>query len=175
MSITRNSVLGFVCLLVLVMLGAGILALHPWRGRTEPLGESPLITYESTSTPDPTVRQFLEGDFELIKDVKFLPRPVQQAFTETGGSRLVLVNPGQRFEATDVIRDTSLPRKRLIFAGVSGNKCFVHYEQGGLGHSFLVSFFELTSVDSMRPIWQGHCGPAKNLSDLRLQVDRGCR
>ena len=175
MSITRKSVLGFVCLLVLVMLGAGILASHPWRDRTEPLGDSPLISYESTSAPGPKVRQFLEGDFAVIRDTKSLPQPVRQAFTEAGGSRLVLANPTQRFEATDVIRDTSLPRKRLIFAGVSGNKCFVHYEQGGLGHSFLVSFFELTSVDSMRPIWQGHCGPAKNLSDLRLQVDRGCR
>jgi hypothetical protein len=172
---TRKSALGIVCLLLLVMLGAGILASHPWRDSTEPLGESPLITYESTSAPDPTVRQFLEGDFALIRDVKSLPRPVRQAFTEAGGSRLVLADPGQRFEATDVIRDTSLPRKRLIFAGVSGNKCFVHYEQGGLGHYFLVSFFELTSVDRMRPIWRGYCGPARDLSDLRLQVDRGCR
>ncbi len=172
-SITRKSALVIVCLLLLVMLGT--LAFHPWRGSTEPLGESPLISYESTSAPDPTVRQFLEGDFALIKDVNSLPHPVRQAFTEAGGSRLVMANPGQRFEATDFIRDTSLPRKRLIFAGVSGNKCFVHYEHGGLGHSFLVSFFELTSVDTMRPIWGGHCGPARDLSDLRLQVHRGCR
>ena len=77
-------------------------------------------------------------------------------------------------EATDFIVDNSLPRKRLILAGVSGSKCFVQYEQGGFGLSFQVAFFELTSPSTMRPLWLGYCGPAKDLADLRSQVKAGC-
>ena len=87
----------------------------------------------------------------------------------------MMANPGQRFEATDVIRDESLPRKRLIFAGISGNKCFVHYEQGGLGLSYPVAFFELTSSQGMTPIWRGGCGKAKDLDQLRSLLNQGCK
>ena len=103
-----------------------------------------------------------------------IPRPVLRVFTEVGGSRPVMANPGKRFEATDVIRDESIPRKRLIFAGVAANKCFVLYEQGGLGHLFLVDFFELTSGDEVHPLWRGHCGPAADIRDLRSHIDSGC-
>ena len=53
-----------------------------------------------------------------------------------------MANPGKHFIEGDVIYDSSVPRERLIFAGVSGEKCFVHYEQGGRGHMYLVVFFE---------------------------------
>jgi hypothetical protein len=79
-----------------------------------------------------------------------------------------MANPDQKFEATDVIQDASVPRKRLIFAGVADNKCFVHYEQGGRAHSYVVEFFGATSTENMKPLWRGHCrAPAANIQDLR--------
>jgi hypothetical protein len=82
-------------------------------------------------------------------------------------------NPGKRFEATDNILDASVPGIRLIFAGSRDNKCFVHYEQGGLSHSHLLAFFTLTS-DKMKPLWQGYCdGPAANIQELRSKVVNG--
>ncbi len=171
---SRNRVVGIVVLLTLMISLGGLLALRAGIGNRKPLGEGQLIQFESTSTPDDTVRHFLDGDFELIKNVASLPRPILKAFTEVGGSRPVLANPGKRFEATDFIVDSSLPRKRLIFAGVSGSKCFIHYEQGGLGLSFRVAFFELTSWNTMRALWLGYCGPAKDIADLRSQVRAGC-
>src|SRR5436309_12102174 len=49
-----------------------------------------------------------------------------------------LAEPGQKWGATDVITDASLPRKRLIWAVVAGEYYVVHYERGGRGHSFHV-------------------------------------
>lgn len=158
--------------LLVLILSAAILVFRPWHKQGPPLG--PLISYESTSAVDANVRQFLAGDFLIIRDVRYLPLGVRQLFTEVGGTRVTMANPGEEFEATDVITDPSLPRKRLIFAGVSGRKCFVHYEQGGLGLSFLLALFEVNSQSQVNPLWLGHCGPAKNFDDLRLQVIRGC-
>jgi hypothetical protein len=107
---SRNRVVGIVVLLTLMSLLGGLLALRGGIGNRKPLGEGQLIHFESTSTPEDTVRQFLDGDFALIKNVESLPRPILKAYTEVGGSRPVLANPGKRFEATDFIVDNSLPR-----------------------------------------------------------------
>jgi hypothetical protein len=55
-----------------------------------------------------------------------------------------LADPGQEWQVTDVIMNPSLPRKRLIWAAVNGNRYVVHYEMGGIGHSFhvLVAVFK---------------------------------
>ena len=122
-------------------------------------------------------QRLLDGDFTIVKDVKALPRPVVESFTEQGGSRLLMANPGKRFEVGDFIVDSSVPRERLIFAGVLNAKCFVHYEQGGRGHSYVIAFFNVVATDSMNAIWRGYCtGPAANISDLRSRIISGnCR
>jgi hypothetical protein len=102
-------------------------------------------------------QQFLEGNFKIINRVGNLPQPVLQVFTEEGGSRFVMADPGKEFQATDVIYDGTLPRKRLILAGVQDDRCFVLYEQGGIGLSEILAFFKLTSKDSMEPLWSGYC------------------
>jgi hypothetical protein len=83
-----------------------------------------------------------------------------------------MANPGQRFNATDFIYDSSVPRKRLIFAGVSQDKCFIYYEQGGIGLSSLVALFKLKST-KIEPVWNGHCGGAKGIEGLRSEVAKG--
>jgi len=83
-----------------------------------------------------------------------------------------MANPGEKFNATDVIRDASVPRMRLIFAGISRNKCFVHYERGGIAHSYLIALFKL-GPNEFKPLWRGYCGASKNLADLRSNADNG--
>ena len=86
----------------------------------------------------------------------------------------MMADPGKDFRATDVIYDSSLPSKRLIFAGVSGDKCFVHYEQGGIGLSYVLALFKVTSKDHIKPIWRGYCGRrATNLEGLRSLLAGG--
>jgi hypothetical protein len=158
-------------LAVLLLIGV-IKIIQIWAGNASPLGEETLINFPAISPPG--TQQFLEGDFEIIKRVEALPRPVLLAFAEQGGSRLSIANPGEKFEPGDYILDASVPRKRLIFAGSSKNKCFVHYEQGGRAHSFVLAFFTLASAHEMKPVWQGYCDePVTNFQTLRSKFENG--
>ena len=58
-----------------------------------------------------------------------------------------LAEPGQKWEATDVIADPSLPRKRLIWAVVYDDRYVVHYERGGRAHSFHILVATLAKAD----------------------------
>jgi hypothetical protein len=74
-----------------------------------------------------------------------------------------LAEPGQKWEATDVITDASLPRKRLIWAAVSGEYYVVHYERGGRGHSFHVLVATLAKGESKpKVVWRGVGGKLKD-------------
>jgi hypothetical protein len=55
-----------------------------------------------------------------------------------------LADPGQKWNATDVITDPTLPGKRLIWAAVGGEYYVVHYERGGIAHTFHVLVATLT-------------------------------
>ncbi len=82
-----------------------------------------------------------------------------------GDDRGRLAEPGQKWEATDVITDASLPRKRLIWAAVSGQYYVVHYERGGRSHSFHVLVATLTSADQKpEVVWRGVGGRLKDYS-----------
>jgi hypothetical protein len=135
---------------------------------SKPLGEGPRAGLPAVFTESPWGR-FLDDNFKIVTDVNELPDPVQQAFVEQeGGLRPFMANPKEKFLAGDVIWDASLPRKRLIFAGVTDDKCFVHFEEGGRGLSYFVEFFGTTSKGKMKFLGQGHCpGPALNFQDLR--------
>ena len=47
-----------------------------------------------------------------------------------------VADPGQNWNATDAITDPTLPGKRLIWATVGSDYYVVHYERGGIDHSF---------------------------------------
>jgi hypothetical protein len=146
-----------------------------WKTADEPLGAPPRADSPKVEMTQSARERFLDADFKILKDVEALPQPVLQRFTENGGSRLLMANPGQKFNATDVIYDASIPRMRLIFAGVAGDDCFVYYEQGGIGLSFILAFYTLASKEKAQPLWRGYCEhePANNLQDLRSLVRSG--
>jgi hypothetical protein len=151
-----------------------IFVAYPKKSESPPLGNPPHVEFPVGEFDSTAAKQFLDGSFSLINDVRNLPAPVLRAFTEEGGSRLLMANPGQDFRVTDVIYDPTLPSERLILAGILGDKCFVHYEQGGIGHSYVVALFKVTSKDTMKPIWRGYCGGrATSLEDLRLWLANG--
>lgn len=164
-----------------VGVGTGILLIAGWlvvarlKQDATPLGPSLMIDYRPLNAPiaQSDVQRFLDGDFRIIKDMKALPEPVIKAFTERGGSRLTIASPGEKFEATDVILDGSVPRRRLLFAGVLADRSFVLYEQGGIGLFYVLVLFQTNSPNAMKPIWQGYCGPVGNLDELRSYVSKG--
>jgi hypothetical protein len=161
-----------VCALLFALARTGVL--RYWGTASKPFSEAPRIEVPTAGISQSERQQFLEGDFAIVKDMKALPHQVVEAFTEQGGSRLLIANPGQTFEATDFIRDSGVPRERLIFAGVLGDRCFVHYEQGGRGLSYVLAFFSLGSTGGMKMLWRGHCNaPAANLQGLQSKVSNG--
>jgi hypothetical protein len=149
------------------LFAVGAFSFVHWQ-KSKPLPRGDGIEYPSQEVPQATREQFLEGDFSIILKVKALPGPVLRAFTEEADSRLLMVDAGKKFEATDAITDAALPSQRLIFAGVSGDRCFVHYEQGGLRHLYVLALFNMTSTGTMKPVWRGYCRTgATNLDQLR--------
>ncbi len=144
----------------------------------KPLGDSPHVEFPTTVKSPEEIEEFLSGNYAVIDRVELLPEPVRFLYTEVGGTRFTMANPGKKFEKTDFITDASIPMKRLILAGNYGNKCFVHYEHGGIGLHSDLALFQLTSPTDVQPVWEGVCGDvgqdaAKNLAELRMLVARG--
>jgi hypothetical protein len=121
--------------------------------------------------------RFLEGDFVRLNEVRALPLAVRSNYLEPNGSRFTMANPGKPFQSTDLVLDASMPSKRLIFAGQKDDRFLVHFEQGGIAHSYLIAFFQPTSDKRADPIWLGYCGRAAvGVADLRNMVRAGeCR
>ena len=89
-----------------------------------------------------------------------LPPTIVTLCADDGGR---LAGPGQKWEATDVIADPSLPRKRLIWAVAYGEDYVVHYERGGRSHSFHILFATLAKGDSKPKVgWRAVGGPFKD-------------
>ena len=83
-----------------------------------------------------------------------------------------LAEPGQNWNATDAITDPSLPAKRLIWAAIGGDYYVVHYERGGIAHTYHVLVAKLAKGETKpKIIWQAIGGPFKDytafLSALR--------
>jgi hypothetical protein len=171
MPVNRKSAVAMivVCSFLFAVARSGLL--RYWGQRSRPVGQARRTDVPSAGISQFEKQHFLEGDFKIISDVKALPKPVLEAFTQKNGSRLLMANPGEQFEATDVVPGPNVPRMRLIFAGVLDGKSFVHYEQGGRGHMYILAFFTVASTGSMKPSWLGYCtGPARNLDELRSKV-----
>src|SRR5437762_496056 len=83
-----------------------------------------------------------------------------------------LAEPGQNWQATDVITDPTLPGKRLICAAVGDVYYVVHYERGGMAHTFqiLVAKVEKNDVNPTmvwRDVGGWHEGYAAFVDTLR--------
>jgi hypothetical protein len=80
-----------------------------------------------------------------------------------GGGDAKLAEPGQTWNATDAITDPTLPGKRLIWAAVGGDYYVVHYERGGIAHTFHILVAKLTKRDAKpKMIWRAVGGPFKD-------------
>jgi hypothetical protein len=132
-----------------------------------PPGEPPTIEFAEPNMSSAERQTFLTADYEISRTVAELPAGIRKLYTVKGGSRIAMADPGERFEATDVTSDSNLPGRRLIFAGVAQDRAFVHYEEGGIAHSYIVELFRLEPSGTAVGIWRGYCGPAKSLEDIR--------
>ena len=79
------------------------------------------------------------------------------------GDKNKLAEPGQKWNATDAIIDPTLPSKRLIWAAISGDYNVVHYERGGIAHTYHILVGNLANNDAKPKVaWHAVGGPFKN-------------
>lgn len=163
-------------LFVLLVLLIFVAVITEWQRirpllRSKPLREPAKVCFPPSGKDD---AEYLAGtDFHPVSNVRDLPSPIVQRFREAGGRRLTIVNPGEHFESTDFITDETLPRRRLIFAVVSGSVTVLQYERGGWGLSRIAEAYETDST-TLRPLWRRYCtGSARDVQTLRLMVISG--
>jgi len=139
------------------------------------MGEAPLLHFNGlpTKMPKEAVHKFLEADFSHIEDLAELPPAVLKSLTKQGGSGLVIANPGQDFPYTSLAYDDE--RRWLLFAGLAGDRGFLHYQNVGLFLSYSVVLFRVTSNQEVIPVWRGWCRKvaAKNLEELKSFIASG--
>lgn len=149
-----------------------VVPLAAQRMTPPPLGPPPRMEFKGRGLNQEQREAFLRGDFTIIKKVADLPMPVVKLFTEIGGTRLLMADPGQRFNGGDAI-DASVPNMRLEFGGVLGKKCFVQYMHGGFVAGWALIMFNVDSPETAKVAWRGHCGQANDLPGLRSLVRDG--
>ena len=93
--------------------------------------------------------------FAIVTSIRGLPLGVRDALQRLFGTpSLDIAEPGAEFQATDVVVNPKLPRRRLVAAGCSNDHCLVYYERGGIAHAWRVTLFHWTP-DATRFEWGG--------------------
>jgi hypothetical protein len=120
---------------------------------------------EGKLPPDLRKAVLRSGAFHEIQTTKEIPAPIMGLCAQ---HRERMAEPGQKWQVTDVITEPNLPIERLIFAATDGVYYVVHYERGGIAHSFEVVVAELPKGQG-RPVavWRGNGGPFKDFAALQ--------
>jgi hypothetical protein len=98
--------------------------------------------------------------FHEVHSTGDLPGPI---IAVCAGDKKNLAEPGGKWNATDSIIDPSLPGKRLIWAAIGGDYYVVHYERGGIAHTFHVLVARFAKSDTnAKEVWNAMGGPFKD-------------
>jgi hypothetical protein len=97
--------------------------------------------------------------FHEVHSTHDLPSAIVELCAKDGH----IADPGQNWNATDAIMDPTLPAKRLIWAAIGGEYYVVHYERGGIAHTFHILVGKLTKADAKpKVVWTAVGGPLKD-------------
>jgi hypothetical protein len=109
--------------------------------------------------------------FHEIHSTSDLPLPI---LALCAGDKNNLAEPGGKWNATDVIVDATLPSKRLLWAAKGGEYYVVHYERGGIAHTFHILVAKLAK-DEAKPgsVWNAVGGPFKDYAAFLQALQSG--
>ncbi len=97
--------------------------------------------------------------FHEVHSIHDLPSAIVKLCAEDGH----IADPGQNWNATDAIMDPTLPAKRLIWAAIGGEYYVVHYERGGIAHTFHILIAKLMKDDAKpKVVWSAGGAPLKD-------------
>jgi hypothetical protein len=110
-----------------------------------------------TKIPSEDRKALLDASrFHEVHSTKDLPLAVVALCGDDKGK---LADPDQNWNATDATMNPTLPWKRLIWAAAGSDYYVVHYERGGIDHSFHILVAKLTNNDGKpKVVWHavGH-------------------
>jgi hypothetical protein len=99
--------------------------------------------------------------FHEVHSSSDLPSAILALCGASGDGKLA--EPGQNWNATDAITDPTLPGKRLIWAAVGGEYYVVHYERGGIAHTYHILVAKLAKNEANpNVVWRAMGGPFKD-------------
>jgi|SRR6516165_9142173 len=109
--------------------------------------------------------------FHEVHSTSDLPAAVVALCTNGVGK---LAEAGAKWNATDSITDPTLPGKRLIWAAIGGEYYVVHFERGGIAHTFHILVARLRNDESQpRVVWRAVGGPFKNYAAFAAALRGG--
>lgn len=111
--------------------------------------------------------------FTLRYKVSDIPDSVRTAFAKAAAEQAFsMAEPKGAWEATDVISDPALPRRRLYTVATNGAFCLLFYEHGGIGKSNNVAAFRFSSAGA-EPVWHAYLDPGVvDPAGLRVAIER---
>lgn len=112
------------------------------------LGAFAIMGWSAVAGGADPLQRFQTEPFSQSTDLGALSANVRLALNRfVGGANIA--NSGEPFEATDVIVDRRLPRRRLIRTGANGDLTSVEYDHGGIGlHQHFV-LFQVRGTDAI--------------------------
>ena len=109
--------------------------------------------------------------FHEIHSTSDLPPPIVAL---CAGDKNNLAEPGGKWNPTDVVLDANLPNKRLIWAAKGGDYYVVHYERGGIAHTFHILVAKLATKDvKPKTVWSALGGPFKDYTAFLQELRNG--
>lgn len=127
-------------------------------------------TFANMSVPAATERQKLLAEhFTEVRDAAAFPASCRRGFAALARTHdFELANPGQPYQATDVV-SRRLPWRRLFIGGASSDRCVVFYEIGGFATHRAVVVLDISQKTPVL-VWGGADG--KNPADLRELISQ---
>jgi hypothetical protein len=116
--------------------------------------------------------------FAVVRRVASIPHAVMAEASAARGPEyatppIEFAEPGAPFQSTDVIMTPRLPGRRLIVAWSSPDWYVLHYEVGGVAHTYHVAAFSLRNGHA-RFVWHAQLrGALANLDALRRLIRSG--
>ena len=109
------------------------------------------------------------SEFHELRSTTNLPSEIFKLCADGDGR---LADIGQKWEETDVITDSSLPRKRLVWAVTNDEYFVLHYESGGYAHNFHI-LVTTSKPGETKPkiVWRGVGTSREHLKNFSAFLD----
>lgn len=126
----------------------------------------------------------LDGRFTILTATEAIPASLKEAFTVITGAQPGFASRAQRFAMENPDwknpyqgRRIVMPYRRLLFAGLTDNKRFIHYLSGigcGTPEKYYVVVFDIDQQNKLQFLWGGKgVEGATDLDDLRRGIATG--